>query len=156
MGQETERRFLVNKILWNELEKPEGTLYRQGYLLNEHDCNVRVRIAGEKGFITVKGTGEGITNLEYEYEIPKGDAEEMLVKFRPAGTEKTRYRLPASGGLTWEVDVFQNANEGLIIAEIELEQENQSFEKPAWLGQEITGEERYANSSLALRPYGQW
>ncbi|RFZ91271.1 CYTH domain-containing protein [Mucilaginibacter conchicola] len=156
MGQETERRFLVNKALWEQLEKPEGTLYLQGYLLNENDRNVRVRIAGDKGFITVKGTGEGITSLEYEYEIPKADAEEMLVKFRPAGTEKIRYRLPASGGLTWEVDVFQKANEGLIIAEIELEQENQSFEKPAWLGQEITGEERYANASLALHAYKAW
>jgi adenylate cyclase len=152
MGVEIERKFLVKKDLWQSLVKPEGTHYRQGYLMNARDRVVRVRIAGDHGFITIKGAAEGISRLEYEYEIPKLDAEEMLERFQPEGTEKIRYRIPEGSGLTWEVDEFLGANEGLLVAEIELESENQLFSIPEWLDQEVTHDERYSNSSLALNP----
>ena len=152
MGVEIERKFLVKKELWQALEKPEGTHYRQGYLLNAPDRVVRVRIAGEKGFITIKGAAEGITRAEYEYEIPKGDAEEMLDLFQPEGTEKIRYRIPEDSGAVWEVDEFLGANKGLVVAEIELATEDQHFVRPEWLDMEVTSDERYANSNLALRP----
>ena len=152
MGVEIERKFLVKKGLWEALEKPKGKHYRQGYLMNSEDRVVRVRIAGEQGFLTIKGAAEGISRLEYEYEIPKSDAEEMLDWYQPEGTEKIRYRIPEDSGLVWEVDEFLGANEGLIMAEIELTNEDQSFTRPHWLDQEVTHDERYANSNLALRP----
>ena len=130
MGVEIERKFLVRKDLWQTLDKPEGKHYRQGYLMNSEDRVVRVRIAGDQGFLTIKGAAEGISRLEYEYEIPKSDAEEMLDRFRPEGTEKIRYRIPEASGLVWEVDEFLGANEGLIVAEIELVSEDQPFVSP--------------------------
>lgn len=152
MGIEIERKFLVKKELWQALEKPEGTHYRQGYLMNSDDRVVRVRIAGDQGFLTIKGASEGISRREYEYEIPKADAVDMLDRFRPEGTEKIRYCIPEDSGLVWEVDEFLGANEGLIVAEIELVAEEQSFTKPEWIDQEVTYDERYANSNLALNP----
>jgi adenylate cyclase len=152
MGIEIERKFLVKKELWQSLKKPEGKHYRQGYLLNEPDRVLRVRIAGDQGFITIKGVAEGISRSEYEYEIPKADAVEMLDRFQPEGTEKIRYRIPEDNGAVWEVDEFLGANEGLIVAEIELTREDQQFVRPDWLDQEVTSDVRYANSNLALRP----
>jgi adenylate cyclase len=152
MGVEIERKFLVNMDSWQSLLKPDGKHYRQGYLLNMHNRVVRVRIAGDQGFLTIKGATEGISRLEYEYEIPKSDAEEMLERFRPEGTEKIRYRIPEGSGLTWEVDQFLGANEGLVVAEIELQREDQPFSKPEWLGKEVTQDERYSNSNLSLNP----
>ena len=153
MGVEIERKFLVKKELWLALNKPEGKHYRQGYLMNNEDRVVRVRIAGEQGFITIKGALKGISKLEYEYEIPKSDAEEMLDKFKPEGTEKIRYRIPEDSGLVWEVDEFLGENQGLIVAEIELSSEEQVFLHPEWLAEEVTYDERYSNANLALRPY---
>jgi len=153
MGIEIERKFLVKKEIWQSLEKPEGKHYRQGYLLNGEDRVVRIRIAGDQGFITIKGAAEGISRMEYEYEIPKEDALEMLDKFQPEGTEKIRYRIPEGSGLTWEVDDFLGANAGLIVAEIELTSEDQPFNRPNWLDKEVTYDERFSNSNLALRPF---
>lgn len=152
MGVEIERKFLVNKKLWEALEKPEGKHYRQGYLQNGKDRVVRIRIAEDQGYITIKGAAEGISRLEYEYEIPKSDAQEMLDRFKPEGTEKIRYRIPMGNGLVWEVDEFLGENQGLIIAEIELESEDQQFSHPEWLDKEVTEDSRYSNSSLALQP----
>lgn len=152
MGIEIERKFLVDKKLWRALDKPDGKHYRQGYLLNGEDRVVRVRVAEDQGFITVKAAGKGISRLEYEYEIPKSDAQEMLDLFKPEGTEKIRYRVPEGSGLVWEVDEFLGANQGLIVAEIELNSEDQPFSRPDWLGKEVTEDDRYSNSSLALRP----
>ncbi|WP_432710727.1 CYTH domain-containing protein [Pedobacter sp.] len=152
MGIEIERKFLVKKELWQALDKPEGIYYRQGYLMNKHDCVLRIRIAGDQGFITIKGAAEGISRLEYEYKIPKADAEEMLDKFKPEGTEKIRYRIPEGNGAVWEVDEFLGANKGLIVAEIELNSENQEYIRPEWLDREVTSDARYANSNLALKP----
>ena len=152
MGIEIERKFLVNKKLWKALDKPEGKHYRQGYLQNGKDRVVRIRIAGDQGYITIKGAAEGISRLEYEYEIPRSDAQEMLDRFKPEGTEKIRYRIPVENGLVWEVDEFLGENQGLIVAEIELETEDQQFSHPEWLDKEVTEDPRYSNSSLALKP----
>jgi CYTH domain-containing protein len=153
MGIEIERKFLVNKEVWNAFMKPEGKYYRQGYLLNGKERVVRVRIAGDQAFLTIKGAADGISRLEYEYEIPKADAQEMLDKFKPEGTEKIRYRIPEGSGLVWEVDEFLGDNEGLVIAEIELATEEQLFSRPDWVGQEVTHDERYYNAILAFRPF---
>jgi adenylate cyclase len=156
MGVEIERKFLVKKESWNAVAKPVGKFYRQGYLQNEINRVVRIRIAGEQGYITIKGEAEGISRLEYEYPIPKADAEEMLLHFKPEGTEKIRYRIPAGNGLTWEVDEFLGANEGLIVAEIELSSEGQDFAQPDWIEVEVSHDGRYSNSNLALNPYTSW
>ena len=153
MGVEIERKFLVKKELWLALKKPEGKHYRQGYLMNREDRVVRVRIAGDQGFLTIKGAMAGISKLEYEYEIPKKDAEEMLDQFKPEGTEKIRYRIPEDSGLVWEVDEFLAENQGLIVAELELSSEDQSFSSPEWLDEEVTYDERYSNANLALNPF---
>jgi len=153
MGVEIERKFLVKKDLWLALQKPEGKHYRQGYLINHQDRVVRVRIAGDQGFLTIKGAMAGISKLEYEYEIPKSDAEEMLDNFKPEGTEKIRYRIPEDSGLVWEVDEFLADNAGLVVAEIELIAEDQPFSRPEWLDIEVTYDERYSNANLALRPF---
>jgi adenylate cyclase len=152
MGVEIERKFLVKKALWQALDKPAGKYYRQGYLMNSPERVVRVRIAGDQGYLTIKGAAEGISRLEYEYEIPKSDAEEMLDRFQPEGTEKIRYCIPEASGLVWEVDEFLGANKGLIVAEIELISEDQPFSHPNWLDEEVTHDQRYANSNLALQP----
>ena len=154
MGVEIERKFLVKKELWLALKKPAGKHYRQGYLMNREDRVVRVRIAGDQGFLTIKGAMAGISKLEYEYEIPKKDAEEMLDQFKPEGTEKIRYRIPEDSGLVWEVDEFLAENQGLIVAELELSSEDQSFSSPEWLDEEVTYDERYSNANLALNPFG--
>ena len=153
MGVEIERKFLVKKELWLALKKPEGKHYRQGYLMNREDRVVRVRIAGDQGFLTINGAMAGISKLEYEYEIPKKDAEEMLDQFKPEGTEKIRYRIPEDSGLVWEVDEFLAENQGLIVAELELSSEDQSFSSPEWLDEEVTYDERYSNANLALNPF---
>jgi len=156
MGLEIERKFLVKQELWDVLAKPDGKHYRQGYLLNGEDRVVRIRVAGEQGYITIKGMAEGISRLEFEYPIPKSEAEEMLLRFNPEGTEKIRYRIPAGGDLTWEVDVFLGTNQGLIVAEIELSSEDQPFDRPEWIAAEVTYDDRYSNSNLALTPYTSW
>ncbi|RZL15959.1 MAG: CYTH domain-containing protein [Pedobacter sp.] len=156
MGIEIERKFLVKKDLWDALPKLEQKDYKQGYLLNKDDRVVRIRIAGDQGYITIKGVASGISRLEFEYPIPKSEAEEMLAHFKPESTEKTRYRIPGGNNLTWEVDVFSGANQGLIVAEIELLSEDQTFDLPDWIDVEVTDDERYSNSSLALHPYITW
>ena len=156
MGIEIERKFLVKKALWEALPKPDKKHYRQGYLLNEQDTVIRIRIAGDQGYITIKGAASGISRLEFEYAIPKSEAEEMLAHFKPEGTNKTRYRIPAGGNLTWEVDEFHEANQGLVVAEIELISEDQTFDLPEWIDVEVTADERYSNSNLAVFPYTSW
>jgi adenylate cyclase len=156
MAKEIERKFLVKDTVWNSMEKPDGKYYRQGYLLNDSDKVLRIRIAGDQGFLTIKGAAQGITRTEFEYAVPKQDVEEMMEQFKPEGTEKLRYKLPAGNGLTWEIDEFLGENKGLLVAEIELLQEDQLFDRPEWLGEEVTFDEKYFNASLALRPFSSW
>ena len=155
MGVEIERKFLVDHDKWNQFNKPEGKAYRQGYLVNEPHKVVRIRIAGDQAFITIKGATAGFTRKEYEYEIPLKDGQELLENFNPTGTSKTRYRIPL-GGKVWEIDEFTGENAGLIVAEIELKSENDDFEKPDFLLEEVTYDQRYYNSNLATHPYRLW
>ena len=154
MGKEIERKFLVHEdAAWRSAA---GTVYRQGYLSTVKERTVRVRTIGDKGYLTIKGITVGATRLEYEYEIPHSDAQALLNELceKPL-IEKNRYKI-VHQGFTWEVDEFFGENDGLVVAEIELESEEQSFEKPEWVGKEVTGDQRYFNSSLIKEPYTQW
>jgi adenylate cyclase len=156
MGVEIERKFLVNHDAWHKLDKPDGNHYRQGYILNGDNRVVRVRVTDKHSYLTIKGGGTGnISRKEFEYEIPIPDGEELLKSFTENGTEKIRYRIPFAG-FTWEVDEFLGDNEGLIVAEIELKDEDEKFEKPAWVANEVTDDRRYANSSLSVHPFKDW
>ncbi|EMI56038.1 CYTH domain-containing protein [Rhodopirellula sallentina] len=153
MGIEIERKFLVKD---EGYRSDDSTLLRQGYLSTVKERTVRVRIAGEKAFLTIKGVTEGATRSEYEYEIPVEDAAEMLDKLCPPPLiEKRRYRTEHEG-MVWEVDEFFGANEGLVLAEIELNEEGQTFAKPSWLGDEVTEDRRYYNANLISNPYSKW
>jgi len=154
VAEEIERKFLVSGEAWRETA--EGTRYRQGFLSTEPERTVRVRVAGPRGSITVKGKNVGARRAEFEYEIPVADAERMLDTLcqRPL-IEKVRYTL-AAGPHTWEIDVFEGSNAGLVVAEIELSSEDEAFEKPAWVGDEVTDDPRYFNSNLVANPYGTW
>ncbi|WP_013322321.1 CYTH domain-containing protein [Gloeothece verrucosa] len=155
MGIEIERKFLVKGDGWRSLGS--GTIYRQGYITTENKINtVRVRLIGEQGYLTIKGKTTGATRAEFEYPIPKEDALFMLENLcdHPL-IEKTRYKIK-QGELIWEVDEFMGDNQGLIIAEVELEQENQAVELPNWIGQEVTGNLQYHNSNLVKYPFKKW
>ena len=154
MGREIERKFLVNPALW----KPPGTGDRlcQGYLPTTGLCTVRVRIAGEKAYLTLKGPAVGLVRPEFEYPIPKADADTILQDLCDKPTiEKIRYRVLFQDRI-WEVDEFLGANLGLLLAEIELQHADQPFASPPWLGQEVSDDARYLNASLAKHPYREW
>lgn len=158
MGVEIERKFLVRSESWrNDVDglAIEGTRFRQGYLA-EGEATVRVRVEGQKARLTIKGKTQGFTRLEYEYDIPVQDAEQMLTAlcFKPL-IEKTRY-CRVEQGLVWEIDVFEGDNQGLIVAEVELSNEQQALDVPDWAGQEVTGDPRYYNVNLVSYPYSQW
>ena len=154
MGTEIERKFLLRDDSWKA--GAGGKLYRQGYLSAAVERNVRVRIIGDQGYLTVKGRASGITRLEFEYEIPLADAERMLddLCLEPL-IEKTRY-LVAHRGMTWEIDEFAGDNAGLVVAEIELREEAQEIEFPSWVRREVTDDPRYLNSNLVQKPYTTW
>lgn len=150
---EIERKFLIEKKKWQP--KGAGTLIRQGYLSIEPERVVRVRTAGENAFLTIKGKPKGITRTELEYEIPKREAEVLLNMCKDFIVEKSRY-VEKIGENIWEIDVFNGDNKGLVLAEIELESENQKFELPNWLGEEVSYDKRYFNSWLSKNPYSGW
>lgn len=154
MSREIERKYLVVGESW----RSPGTAIRlrQGYLSTVKERTVRVRVAGDAGHLTVKGITRGATRTEFEYEIPVADADLMLDELceRPL-IEKTRH-LVVHGDLTWEIDEFGGVNKGLVIAEVELEDEAQPIELPAWVGDEVTADPRYFNSNLIAHPYSRW
>ncbi|MGB7248288.1 MAG: CYTH domain-containing protein [Phormidesmis sp.] len=155
MAQEIERKFLVVGNRWRDLAV--GKPYCQGYIATARAYqSVRVRIAGEQGYLTIKGPVRGLSRAEFEYAIPVADAQEMLETLceRPF-IQKMRYRLPV-GDVVWEIDEFEGENVGLIVAEVELRSEDQPFERPEWLGAEVSGQARYYNASLVKHPYSQW
>ncbi len=154
MAQEIERKFLVAGDAWRDLA--EGVVYRQGYLSTASDRTVRVRTVGAKGTLTVKGITVGATRSEFEYEIPLADADAMLDELcmRPL-IEKIRHEIPFDG-LVWEVDVFAGDNVGLVVAEVELSHEDQEFELPDWIGEEVTHDPRYYNANLIAHPFNTW
>ncbi len=149
MAAEIERKFLVSDDSWRD--GSPGVRMAQGYLCLDPGRTVRIRLAGEEAWITVKGRAEGITRAEFEYEIPAEDARELLELCLPSLIEKTRHRIEFAGHV-WEVDVFHGANEGLVVAEVELDDASVSPELPSWVGAEVSGDARYCNASLATRP----
>ena len=154
MAQEIERKFLVKDDSWRSQSR--GVLYRQGYLTADPHLAIRVRIAADEAWLTIKGATVGVSRAEDDDPIPLIDAQEMLDHLceKPL-IEKYRYRLNA-GEITWEIDAFLGENQGLIIAEVELHDEGQSFEKPPWLGMEVSDDPRYYNANLVNYPYSQW
>eukprot|EP01114_Cavostelium_apophysatum_P009563 TRINITY_DN22731_c0_g1_i1.p2 TRINITY_DN22731_c0_g1~~TRINITY_DN22731_c0_g1_i1.p2 ORF type:complete len:158 (+),score=24.83 TRINITY_DN22731_c0_g1_i1:170-643(+) len=154
MGVEIERKFVLAGEGWRSLGEP--VLLRQGYLNSDPMRTVRVRIEGDQGVLTIKSKNTGATRGEWEYPVPLHEAEELLDRLceRPL-VEKYRRRIEHAG-FTWEVDEFLGENAGLVVAEIELPAEDTPFDKPDWIGQEVTGDRRYYNSSLIRSPFTQW
>jgi len=149
---EIERKFLV-KPEWKPSGK--GTCLVQGYLSVDPERVVRIRIAGEKAYLTIKGKSVGIVRTELEYEIPVLEAEVLLKMCLFVPVEKTRYK-EKNGQLTWEIDIFEGKNKGLIMAEVELSNENQAVELPDWIGEEVSADLRYFNANLTQNPYCNW
>lgn len=155
MATEIERKFLVLNDAWRD-SADEGTRFRQGYLVGAEKASVRVRIEGGSANINIKSATLGVRRQEYEYPIPLGDAEEMLDTLcEQPQIEKTRYHVPV-GAHTWEIDVFAGDNEGLIVAEVELGSEDESFAMPEWAGREVSDDTRYYNVCLVKHPYCEW
>ena len=154
MAQEIERKFLVLGDAWRKLGA--GMVYRQGYLSTVKERTVRVRIVGDQGYLTVKGVSVGARRAEFEYEIPVADADAMLNELceQPL-IEKTRRKIPFDG-LVWEVDEFAGENLGLVVAEVELREEDQEISLPDWIGEEDTDDPRYFNANLIAHPYNCW
>ena len=155
MATEIERKFLVTDDSWREVVA-KSSFYRQGYLANSEGASVRVRLADDQGYLNIKSMTLGVSRHEFEYVIPASDAEEMLNDLCVGPKiEKTRYFVD-HGDHTWEVDVFEGENEGLVVAEIELGSEDEAFEKPPWTDEEVSHEERYYNVCLVKHPYKDW
>lgn len=155
MGKEIERKFLVKGEYKNLAHKE--TRITQGYLCSVPERTVRVRTKGDRGFITIKGIGNasGASRYEWEKEIPEAEVQELLKICEPGVIDKTRYQVKA-GPHTYEIDEFYGENLGLTVAEVELSDENEAFEKPEWLGEEVTGQTKYYNSMLMKHPFTQW
>jgi adenylate cyclase len=154
MGLEIERKFLVAGDSWRS-RADTGTPLAQGYLCSGQGRTVRVRLADDRAWLTIKGPTEGMTRQEFEYPIPAADAGEILALCEGTVIEKTRYRVPHAG-CVWEVDVFAGANAPLVVAEVELAHAEQEVALPDWVGREVTDDVRYRNSSLAQRPFSRW
>ncbi|WP_298648406.1 CYTH domain-containing protein [uncultured Proteiniphilum sp.] len=156
MAQEIERKFLVKSDAFKS-EAEKQTRVIQGYLSSVPERTVRVRIKGGNGYITIKGiaNASGASRYEWEKEIPVAEVEELLTICEPGIIDKTRYEVK-SGEFTFEVDEFYGENQGLVVAEVELSSEDDQFEKPHWLGEEVTGDARYYNSMLMKKPYTTW
>ena len=153
MGMEIERRFLVNSDEWRKLG--DAREYRQGYLSVDPMRTVRVRVVGDQAWLTLKANITDTSRHEFEYSIPRLDAQTILDAMCPMQVEKNRTRLQFAGNL-WEVDEFSGANAGLVLAEIELPGEDTAFDKPEWLGEEVTADSRFTNAYLADHPYSTW
>jgi adenylate cyclase len=153
MGIEIERKFLVKNETWKS-DDLEGLRCRQGYLVAEKENTVRIRIIGEQAFLTIKGKTSGISRSEFEYEVPVEDAESLLMLCGSI-IDKTRYEIEHEDML-WELDIFAGDNAGLVVAEIELETEDQSFVLPVWVGKEVSADPRYFNAVLSKHPFSQW
>ncbi|MDR3269741.1 MAG: CYTH domain-containing protein [Tannerella sp.] len=155
MKQEIERKFLVKGDFDKAVDRRSRMI--QGYLCADEERTVRVRICGETGYLTIKSAANerGWSRYEFELPIPRNDAGELLKLCRPGTIDKVRHWIPA-GNHTWEVDVFGGDNEGLIVAEIELASEEDTFDLPDWVGEEVTGDPKYYNAMLSKQPFNQW
>lgn len=155
MGKEIERKFLVDKQKWEALEKPQPQLYRQGYFTTTPGKSIRIRKSGKGSFITIKSQPAALSRSEFEYEIPDKDALELLDHFCDVELEKYRYII-IHQDKKWEVDVFLKDNQGLIMAEIELESPDELVDLPIWIAEEVTGDEKYYNANLVTNPFTTW
>jgi adenylate cyclase len=155
VATEIERKFLVAKENLARIQPERSVRMRQGYLSRAPGRTVRVRIEDDRAFLTIKGRASGLARPEFEYEIPLADASALLEMADGPLVEKVRHYVPF-GGLVWEVDEFFGDNEGLVVAEVELSREDQAFEKPDFVGAEVTSDPRYLNSRLAVEPYSTW
>ncbi|MEI6352900.1 MAG: CYTH domain-containing protein [Candidatus Nomurabacteria bacterium] len=158
MNLEIERKFLLKNNNWKKFTTKE-TLYTQGYLNNDKNKTIRVRTSSDKAFLTIKGGNKNsFSHSEFEYEIPLNDGKIFLSEFCDNKIiSKTRYIVPIKNSeQKWEIDIFHEENEGLIIAEIELKSEDENFEKPEWLGEEVTYDSRYKNAKLIENPFKNW
>jgi len=155
MAREIERKFLVRGPFQDQVER--STRIVQGYLSTVPERTVRVRVTGEQGYLTIKGIGNasGATRFEWEREIPVAEAEQLLALCEPGVIDKVRH-LVRAGIHTFEVDEFHGENEGLVVAEVELDAEDEAFVRPDWLGAEVTGDPRYYNAMLMRHPYTRW
>lgn len=151
--QEIERKFLVDKIMWQPNGK--GTQIKQAYLSVDYERVVRIRISGERSFLTIKGKATGLTRAEFEYEIPLLEAEQLMQICLYKPIVKTRY-VEYKKNIVWEIDVFENENEGLVLAEVELDNEKQKIKLPQWIKKEVSEDYRYYNSWLSQNPYSAW
>jgi adenylate cyclase len=154
MALEIERKFKVANAGWQD-SVTRSTCLRQGYLSTKPEATVRVRLENGVGTLTIKSKTRGISRSEFEYDIPNSEATQLLQLCEGPLIEKIRH-LVIIGEHTWEIDEFSGDNQGLIIAEIELSSEDESFKKPGWLGKEVSHDARYYNSSLVIHPYNQW
>jgi len=152
---EIERKFLVRKEIWDEVEKTESKQIKQGYLSREEGAVIRIRIANDKGLLAIKGRRENISRMEFEYTIPLEEARALLSLVTGNLVEKTRYKINHHGK-SWDVDVFHGLNEGLCMAEIELESTEEKFDLPAWAGEEVSLDPRYYNAFLSEHPFTMW
>ena len=152
MAKEIERKFLINQDELGSLEN--GTSIKQGYISTTDNTVVRVRVSGTQAYLTLKGENMGVTRSEFEYEIPVSDASDLM-NLCDNIIEKTRYLIQHKG-MIWELDIFEGSNNGLMIAEIELESEDQHFEFPNWVGKEVSDDSRYYNACLARNPFSTW
>ena len=147
MATETERKFLVDSEKLSKINLSDGEKIFQGYLSNEKNCTVRIRLKKNRGFLTVKGATVGISRKEFEYEIPADDAEEILQLCGTKIIKKTRYKFEFAGKV-WEIDFFEDRHEGLILAEVELETADEIIDLPDWIKEEVSRDPRYFNSNL--------
>ena len=155
MPVEIEHKFLINESLWQKVVPHDQLKIRQAYLLSDPEKTIRVRVIGKHAFITIKGKTKGASRAEYEYEIPIEDALELIRNFCTNLIEKTRHYVRYEGKV-WEVDVFEGLNRGLILAELELGSEQETYNKPEWVLKNVTDDMRYANSYLCEHPYSTW
>ena len=155
MAVEIERKFLIHQHIWQQMIPQETIHIKQAYLTNDCKCTLRVRIANEKSFITIKGKTKNISRDEFEYEIPLDDARQLFALSVSSIIEKYRHIIVIDNK-KWEVDEFLGNNKGLFVAEIELTSEDESFQKPSWIGKEVTNDHRYRNSYLAKTPITEW
>ncbi len=154
MAQEIERKFLLKNNKWKTFATDRFVI-KQGYLNTDKERTVRVRVKGTKGFLTIKSKNIGMVRNEFEYEIPVRDAEQLILLCEQPIIDKTRYIIPKKDHI-WEIDIFRGDNEGLAIAEVELTHPEQKIPIPRWIGQEVTGDPKYYNSSLVKTPYKDW
>ena len=154
MPIEIERKFLIKNNTWKKYVS-QSIIINQGYLNSEPERTVRVRVHGDQGILTIKGKNNNVTRAEFEYSVPLGDAQKMLLMCEQPLIQKTRHIVTVDQH-TWEIDIFEGENKGLQIAEIELQSEDEAFTRPDWLGDEVSSDSRYYNSALIAHPFATW